>query len=103
LHELGLPLVFVNHRLAGAASVSIDDAAGAAVATQHLINLGHRRIAYVGLRHEPKVRVSSAARLAGYRQAMKAAKLPERDQLLITSPRPADGERPRVAGRARHR
>ena len=92
LHELGLPLVFVNQRLAGAASVSIDDAAGAAVATQHLINLGHRRIAYVGLRHEPGVRVSSAARLAGYRQAMKAAKVPARDQLLITTPRPADGE-----------
>ena len=76
LQQLGLPLVFVNQRLAGAASVSIDDAAGAAVATQHLINLGHRRIAYVGLRHEPGVRVSSAARLAGYRQAMKAAKVP---------------------------
>ena len=92
LHQLGLPLVFVNQRLAGAASVSIDDAAGAAVATQHLINLGHRRIAYVGLRHEPGVRVSSASRLAGYRQAMKAAKVPGRDQLLITTPRPADGE-----------
>ena len=92
LHQLGLPLVFVNHRLAGAASVSIDDAAGAAVATQHLINLGHRRIAYVGLHHEPGVRVSSAFRLAGYRQAMKAAKVPGRDQLLITTPRPADGE-----------
>ena len=67
LHQLGLPLVFVNHRLTGAASVSIDDAAGAAVATQHLLNLGHRRIAYVGLHHEPGVRVSSAFRLVGYR------------------------------------
>ena len=92
LHELGLPLVFVNHRLAGAASVSIDDAAGAAAATQHLINLGHRRIGYVGLRHEPGVRVSSASRLAGYRQAMRAAKVLARDQLLITTPRPPDGE-----------
>lgn len=92
LQQLGLPLVFVNQRLAGAASVSIDDASGATVATQHLINLGHRRIAYVGLGHEPGVRVSSAARLAGYRRAMKAVQGSSRDQLLITTPRPPDGE-----------
>lgn len=92
LQKLGMPLVFVNHRVAGAASVAIDDAAGAMVATQHLINLGHRRIAFVGIRHEPGLRVSSAARLAGYRQAMKAAKVAARDQLLISTPRPVDGQ-----------
>ena len=43
-----MPLVFVNQRVRARPSVSIDDAAGAAVATQHLINLGHRRIAFVG-------------------------------------------------------
>ena len=92
LQKLGMPLVFVNHRLSGAASVAIDDAAGAMIATQHLINLGHRRIAFVGIRHEPGVLVSSAARLAGYRQAMKAAKVAVRDQLLISTPRPVDGQ-----------
>ena len=60
LQNLGMPLVFVNrHRRRG--SVAIDDAAGAEVATQHLVNLGHRRVAYVGYAHDPSARPSSAA------------------------------------------
>ena len=91
LHDLGMPLVFVNQRRAGSASVSVDDAAGAAVAAQHLVNLGHRRIGYVGLAHDPAARPSSANRLAGYRRVMAAAKVPARDQWVITAGRAGDG------------
>ena len=72
----------------GAASVSIDDAAGAEVATQHLVNLGHRRIGLRGLRARPAAtRPSSANRLAGYRAALAAAEVPEPGPAVIsTSP-----------------
>ena len=84
LQRLDLPLVFVNQRAAGAASVSIDDAAGATVATQHLINLGHRRIAYLGSADADGARPSSSNRLSGYRAALAAAGVSTRDQLVIT-------------------
>ena len=91
LQDLGMPLVFVNQRRAGSASISVDDAAGAEVAAQHLANLGHRRIAYVGYAHDPAAMPSSANRLAGYRRVMAAAKVPARDQRVITTGREADG------------
>ena len=90
--NLGMPLVFVNQRHAGAASVAIDDAAGAEVATQHLVNLGHRRVAYVGYAHDPSARPSSARRLTGYRAAMAAARVPARDQRVVLTARAGDGE-----------
>jgi DNA-binding LacI/PurR family transcriptional regulator len=92
LQNLGMPLVFVNRRHAGAASVAIDDAAGAEVATQHLVNLGHRRVAYVGYAHDPSARPSSARRLTGYRAAMAAARVPDRDQRVVLTARAGDGE-----------
>jgi DNA-binding LacI/PurR family transcriptional regulator len=92
LQNLGMPLVFVNRRHAGAASVAIDDAAGAEVATQHLVNLGHRRVAYVGYAHDPSARPSSARRLTGYRAAMAAARVPDRDQRVVLTGRAGDGE-----------
>ena len=92
LQQLGMPLVFVNQRHNRAASVAVDDAAGAEVATQHLINLGHRRIAYVGHTYEPSARPSSARRLTGYRTAMTAARIPARDQREILTARTSDGD-----------
>ena len=53
LQNLGMPLVFVNQRQAGSVSISVDDAAGAEVAAQHLVNLGHRRIALRRVRPRP--------------------------------------------------
>jgi DNA-binding LacI/PurR family transcriptional regulator len=50
--------------------VSIDGAKGVAAAVTHLAQLGHRRIAYVGLTPELS---TGASRLAGYQQAMAAS------------------------------
>ncbi|HEV7127308.1 MAG TPA: LacI family DNA-binding transcriptional regulator [Ktedonobacterales bacterium] len=76
-----LPLVFVNNehlptsidtpidREARVASlIATDDRQGARLAVEHLIALGHRRIAYIG----PPDRASSIRRLQGYRLAMEA-------------------------------
>jgi LacI family transcriptional regulator len=51
--EHGIPLVVVNRPLAGSAAgvdgVHWDNVGGARLATEHLLDLGHRRLTYVGL------------------------------------------------------
>ncbi len=88
LRELGMPLVYVNQRVRGAASVAIDDQAGAATATRHLLNLGHRRIAFVGWAHAVGTHPSSADRLVGYRAALTEAGI-DAGPVLATSGRSA--------------
>ena len=85
LRELGMPLVYVNQRVRGAAAVSIDDAAGAAGATRHLLSLGHRRIAFVGWAHAAGTHPSSSDRLSGYRQVMTEAGIAASAQRVITA------------------
>ncbi|WP_401000895.1 LacI family DNA-binding transcriptional regulator [Agromyces sp. GXQ0307] len=48
LHELRKPLVGVGGPILGVRTLTIDDAAVARLATEHLIALGHRRIAHIG-------------------------------------------------------
>jgi len=72
------PLVTVLERLPKRSSVPVirtDHRAGAAEATRYLIELGHRRIAHIaGSKGAP----STAKRIAGYRDALEAARLPVR-------------------------
>ncbi|UOE43808.1 LacI family DNA-binding transcriptional regulator [Agromyces larvae] len=48
LHELGKPLVGVGGPIPGVRTLIIDDVAVARLATEHLLGLGHRRIAHIG-------------------------------------------------------
>ncbi|MGL5808475.1 MAG: substrate-binding domain-containing protein, partial [Nocardioides sp.] len=48
LSRLGRPVTIVGARAEGMSSVCIDDASAARLAVRHLLDLGHRRIAYVG-------------------------------------------------------
>ncbi len=72
LAELNVPMVLVNDQYPGefVHSVMIANQEGSRAATEHLIELGHRRIAYVGDRSGYQ---SDAERLAGYKQALAAA------------------------------
>ncbi|MCL6406286.1 LacI family DNA-binding transcriptional regulator [Dickeya dadantii] len=56
-----------------------DNQAGAALATRHLIALGHRHIAFLG-EHHPQSFI--AQRRAGYLDALAAAGITRRDELL---------------------
>lgn len=49
-------------------SVDVDNRAGAALATDHLLSLGHRRIAFVT--NAPLAYTAAVERLAGYRDAL---------------------------------
>ena len=53
-------------------------------ATQHLIEVGYRRIGFVGARMDPR----SQRRLAGYRAAVEAAGLYD-PRLVTTTPIPS--------------
>jgi DNA-binding LacI/PurR family transcriptional regulator len=75
LDDLGVPSLLVGQRVAGRACVFIDDRAGAAGATRHLLNLGHTRVAYIGSRTPARFSGSSHERLEGYRSAMADAGL----------------------------
>ncbi len=60
--------------------VDVDNVGGAALATQHLIQLGHRRIALIT--NAKRTYTAAADRLAGYRQALTAAGIPYTEDLV---------------------
>src|SRR3954447_8211129 len=75
------PIVFVDRAPAKltADSVIEDDFGGAHVATTHLIDHGHRRIAFVGDSNEAP---TTMQRLRGYSQALSDARIPF-DEALV--------------------
>jgi LacI family repressor for deo operon, udp, cdd, tsx, nupC, and nupG len=84
LELLGRPVTFVGADVPGWSTVRIDDTAVARTATQHLIDLGHRRIGYVGGVTEGVLDFTApAARLAGYREALRTNGLPEDPSLEV--------------------
>jgi LacI family transcriptional regulator len=81
LCRLGLPVVKLGSTFSDCHSVSAAHEEGVRLATEHLIALGHRRIAFIG--HEVKIAPCESTlveaaqkRLRGFRTAMKKAALP---------------------------
>jgi LacI family transcriptional regulator len=74
LRVAGVPIVFLGLSEMWGDSVGPQDAEGGRLATEHLLALGHRRIAYV---RTPLVEESGdRARHTGYRAALRAGELP---------------------------
>ncbi|MGX1934472.1 LacI family DNA-binding transcriptional regulator [Microbacterium resistens] len=89
LAAMGLPLVTVGPvepgltGRGGMSMVSIDDAAAARVVTEHLIDLGHEDIAFVGgIPDTVRSGLGDEIRAEGYRSAMTAAGLAERVRVV---------------------
>lgn len=82
LSQLQIPIVLLNnhHPSEFVHSVAIDNLDGAYQAVRHLIELGHRDIAYVGNRLGLE---SEADRRAGYRKALRGAKFSPRREFVI--------------------
>jgi DNA-binding LacI/PurR family transcriptional regulator len=77
LLRAGVPTVLLDARHPDLSRVVIDDVAGGRLATRHLIELGHRRIGFVGDQLDnPFNFISSRDRYEGYRQALAEASIP---------------------------
>lgn len=80
LMEARVPLVWIDTHHPGLASfprVTVDDVLGGKMATEHLIQLNHRRIGFIGDRIEERFCfTSSHDRFLGYREAIREAGLP---------------------------
>jgi DNA-binding LacI/PurR family transcriptional regulator len=77
----GVPTVLVDTRHPRLSRIVIDDMAGGRLATEHLIELGHRKIGFLGDQLEnPFNFVSSRDRFQGYRQALAKANIPYRPE-----------------------
>ena len=77
LERIGAPVVLINNHSEQSGhylySVTVDSQHGGYLATRHLVELGHRRIAYVT---GPLNHSSNTGRLAGYAQALTEANIP---------------------------
>ncbi|MGH2910385.1 MAG: LacI family DNA-binding transcriptional regulator [Solirubrobacteraceae bacterium] len=74
LEASGVPVVQINRRSRNTAipAVTSDDRGGVRTAVEHLVSLGHRHIAHVGI---PQTHSTGWSRLAGFRAAMRRARL----------------------------
>jgi LacI family transcriptional regulator len=84
LSRARIPVVVIdplNLPSARVTSVGSTNFAGGLAATQHLLDLGHRQIAYVG---GPATTACNQARMHGYRGAMEAAGAPVPDGYVRT-------------------
>ena len=77
----GTPVVFLDRPPVGveADCVLLDNLGGARAAVEHLLAHGHERIALIA---DPDRLFTARERVAGYRQALEAAGVPVRDELV---------------------
>ncbi len=82
--ERRLPIVLLGERVFGGPCdhIAIDNVSAARAATEHLIGIGRRRIAAIGLLDQPTFG-APGMRLQGYREALRAAGLREDPALLM--------------------
>jgi DNA-binding LacI/PurR family transcriptional regulator len=92
LNRLGVPVVLINSHSEHAGrytfSIRVDNRHGGCLATQHLCQLGHRRIAYIA---GPADHSDDVERLAGYRQALSDAETAVNGALVIPGTGQVDG------------
>ena len=82
-----VPTVLINSQAESEATllnwVAVDDRKGAQLAVEHLLQLGHRSIGYLGTSNRPR---SNRQRLLGYQSKLVAAYVPHHDEWIVISP-----------------
>jgi len=87
LTRAGVPVVLVDASADGVPTVSTDDFDGGRMATQHLVDLGHRSIGFLGDDPDnPFGFTSSTWREAGYRAVLDDAKIDWQPELVRHGP-----------------
>ncbi|MEI5676489.1 MULTISPECIES: LacI family DNA-binding transcriptional regulator [unclassified Nocardioides] len=85
VRDQGIPTVVVDHRTDHTfCSVAVDDHLGGRLAVQHLLDRGHRRVAFVG---GPLTTGQVADRLAGARSAWQTAGRSDDDLVVLETAR----------------
>lgn len=87
LARIEVPVVLINSEAEEGHdflhSVTVDDRTGARRAVQHLIDLGHRRIGYLGVRNRP---LSNQRRQEGYLEALEEAGIAPQEEWIEIAP-----------------
>ncbi|MCT1478152.1 LacI family DNA-binding transcriptional regulator [Microbacterium sp. p3-SID336] len=87
LQRTGLPLVSVGPYSEGSSAVSIDDVDAARIATEHLIDLGHTDIVFMGgATDSGEASFGATRRAEGYRDALAAAGLSSHERVIGAAP-----------------
>lgn len=95
-HQLPTVLIEFPHRLLN--SVEINDVEGGKMATEFLIQKGHRRIAFLGDTDLPEYSIHPVSlRLKGFRQALKSANLEVPEEFVRLAP--YDQEQARIVAK----
>jgi LacI family transcriptional regulator len=88
IRDEGVPLVLINRQMDDVASICTDNEKGGYEATSHLIGLGHREIAYIGV---PSYVKSGIPRQAGYQRALGEHGLRLSPDAIVVEENSADG------------
>ncbi len=82
LSELKVPIVLINNQKEGGYlhSIYVDDFAGARAAVEYLLEIGHRKIAYVACPERP---LSNKNRFEGYKSALESQGIQAEERLVV--------------------
>ena len=102
LDHIRVPTVFINSQAESQDKwlhwVAVDDRAGAQLAVEYLLQLGHRSIGFLGVNCRPR---SNQQRLEGYQDALAVAGMPvQREWAVIAPGNKASDEEDIAAGQA---
>ncbi len=99
LQQTGVPIVLIDRAHDSLPSITIDDVEGGRMAAEHLLDLGHRRIAFLGDEEENRFGFdSSAHRREGFVAALDAAGVPALPEWILRRPHGRDAARDAATG-----
>lgn len=85
--EADIPIILVDAYHPELCSILTDDVKGGKLATQHLIELGHKKIAFLSEPLDTPFHPSSRYRYQGYLNALEANGIPNQSKYLISGKR----------------